>query len=1185
MSEPHSYPAPSFRGRGRGRGRSQAVRAHVARLAQQRKAANGRRGRQKLYDHPKPQAASERLKELKAAFSAVASALRPALEDLGDRSLGRLKSSSNAFQEVHEFKDVQQFLDGRHRQELTAYNNRLELSNRLNNYIYLESRTMTMANFVRDCNDATDRFLDAQIRRLDLLEQLHDLDLPVNIVDATWNFSEVSDERFLDVKAHVEYRTDLGTHPVYGNKVEVPCAKVMTGWRVRITSPSDAASDGAYKPSPKRRADDDADVQPPAKRLAGTADEGTSSLAPRHIGGLLSAVLPPTEDDAEEEAEAEADAEASGTLEGDSKVPSPSPVLAEGEEEMMEEDEAEDVPAGDEDGVGMAARPTEVKKLPPLPTGVTEPDAFGVRLVNKRRTANLDVYNRIMVPSLFDFEPHEIGFRDSANDKSRGATKAKRGKYLDTPNSNTMHFDRSLWQFDATTYDDGDLDEEMIKKHSLHPRYGLFLRSSTNEEEPPRERKSGSRPIVFYTPGGRTLNASRSNRIARLEDEADASAKKTVLFGAFSKFLEHEGVGDSEVQPPAEVVEAFRQQVLKRWLGPCRPRDDTEEEGKEKEEKSATGADAGVDADAEESHEGQSDVDGQQKQQQQQQQQQQDERDAAAASAFLGTLLEAAVAVETDRDSVPSLATALHSAYPICGPSTPPVPAPRRSTSSRPFDPVRDVFMDRSPDEDRRRNSSDNTISMSAANSRLNAADVSGLLYFASLASDREYMPSYSYPQSMRHVPRAPPLMQHQPQCQYPSYQQSTLSGESATPAEYAPRRPSIEHSPSYHHHHQQQPQQQQHHQLPLSRRNSHHNPENPPLDPRLFGETGGAPLPPTDASVHSLAINGYGSNGYHHQPSRSFLHTALNQAIPVSHHPYGPAPQANNAYGPPPPSTHRHSLPSPHMQSLSAMDMPSAYYLSPPAPTAQPQPIQQQQQQLHQPQQQQQQSQQASQHTLPMLRQYSNGYGPPRMQVAHSHNMSPQMYSAHMNGAQPPHQQQQQRPGQSRHSGRHTPVASLPVPATLPSAARGGTPPPGAGGSGEQGGGGGGGSSNSNGKYRKLEPAPVATRRSGWASSGDGVGGGGGSSSNGSSSNSSIGGVSTIGPLGIAATPISIATANRELRTVPYDYEKIKDYAAVEPPPSHGPKAIRGWAHNNVKRSRNGTKQEMASEWEKEEK
>ncbi|KAL2125749.1 hypothetical protein VTI74DRAFT_2872 [Chaetomium olivicolor] len=63
--------------------------------------------------------------------------------------------------------------------------------------------------------------------------------------------------------------------------------------------------------------------------------------------------------------------------------------------------------------------------------------------------------------------------------------------------------------------------------------------------------------------------------------------------------------------------------------------------------------------------------------------------------------------------------------------------------------------------------------------------------------------------------------------------------------------------------------------------------------------------------------------------------------------------------------------------------------------------------------------------------------------------------------------------------------------------------------------------------KYRKLEPAPTPPHR------------------------------------------LSYAGNGQELRTVQFDYrEAIKDYTPVEAPPRHGPTQIRGWTHNNIRKT-----------------
>ncbi|KAL1894695.1 hypothetical protein Sste5346_005668 [Sporothrix stenoceras] len=1132
MSEPPPAHTPSFRGRGRGRGRSQAVRAHVARLAQARKAANGRRGRQKLYDHPKPQAASERLKELKAAFSAVANAMRPALEDLADRSLDQLKSRPDAYRAFGQFQEIKTFLDNRIRDVQEMHNNKLLLDTRLNDYIYAESRTITEEGFIRDVEDAKERFYDAQLQRLEILDKLHDNELPIDIIDDSWNFHEISDERFRDVKAHVEYRTTP-----YGAKVEMPCAKTVTGRRLAGTpttsGPGGAAASGddnALKPSPKHKAEEEADALPPPKRLG---------AAPRHIGGLLSAVVAPTDEDEDDEVEAE--------TRGGSKMPSPSPALAEEEDEMLDEDE-NGTPLDDDDESNTHLRPSE--RLPPLPNGASEPDAFGVRLINKRRTANFDVYNRILVPALFDFEPHEIGFRDSTNDKSRGATKIKRGRFLDTPNSNTMHFDRSLWQFDATTYEEGELDEELIKKHNLHPKFGLVLRTSTNDEEPPNERVSGMNPVVFYTPRGRTFNSSRSIRIARLEDGAVTASKRPAVVAAVDQFAEKEGVAPADIAPAEDVLETFRQEKLKLWLGPRRvTRDETEE----LEERIEEMADADYPMEDDEDHKvtvfppqtpdrssrfveedtpvgtATASVEDEE----------QTAANAEAAKAFFGTLLDAAAAVDTDAAEGAARPQTSDDVVSQVSQASP--PAPRRA-ASRPFDPIRDIFMDApaAPADDsasdRRRAGS--TDYFPQATSAPSIADASNLLYMANIALDQEFAQPY------QQQPPPPPTssMQYPPArgpapYDYPPTNMGPNNGYPPPP----PRRMSMD-PPQTYHSHQQPPPPPPHNATPPQQ------PQNL-LDPRLFGEAPPAqqPLPPPPSNRD--ASNGY-SNGPYYQgpppppPSSAYMHPGHHQSG-SSYPPPGPP---ADPYGPPPPPSAAYGAPPSRGNSQ--------YYTSPPPPQHQQPPP-------------------------PMMRSYDTRY-PPR------EGSLPPPPSSYGQQSLPPMMSQQQQPPAPSHGNPPSPQMYAGQPPPPPAYTRGGSReyqpphhhqqheyassvengppsngdyPPGPESNG----------SNGNNKYRKLEPAPMMTssRSNEWPAGGEHERDG-----NRDSVASSNGHGSDGRPLGASSEEPAYAapSTGKEFRTVPYDYEKIKDYTAHEPPPSQGPKAIRGWAHNSLKRGGGGT-------------
>ncbi|CAK7214075.1 hypothetical protein SBRCBS47491_002020 [Sporothrix bragantina] len=1144
MTEPAIAHTPSFRGRGRGRGRSQAVRAHVARLAQARKAANGRRGRQKLYDHPKPQAASERVKELKAAFSTVANAMRPALEDLADRSLDVLnKGHADAYRAFQEYQEVKSFLDNRIRDVQSMYKNRLQLDTQLNEFMFKETRKITEEGFIRDVEDAKDRFYDAQLMRLEILDKLHDSGLPIDIIDDSWNFQEISDERFRDVKAHVEYRTDLGGHTPYGAKIEVPCAKTVTGRRLAGTPPTGSAGaslgDDSVKPSPKRKADDEPEVLPVSKRLG---------AAPRHIGGLLSAVVAPTDEDDDY------GAEAAGSPGGDSKRPSPTP--AEEEDEMLEDDE-NGTPMGDDEDENTHLRPSE--RLPPLPNGASEPDAYGVRLINKRRTANFDVYNRILVPSLFDFEPHEIGFRDSTNDKSRGATKIKRGRFLDTPNSNTMHFDRSLWQYDATTYEEGELDEELIKKHNLHPKHGLFLRTSTNDEEPPNPRVSGKNPVVFYTPRGRTLNSSRSIRIARLEDGADIASKRPAMAAAIDQFAEQEGVPPAEVLPAEDALEEFRQEKLKLWLGPRRvARDETEELEELVEEKrieEMADADYPIQEGDEDRKMDKMDMsprtpvrggrhaedDDTAMVSDSAENEEQAQANAAAARAMLGAILDAAASVETE--SAETSTARPHSSDDVVSQVSQASPQAPKRAASRPFDPIRDIFMDQPPADDaasdRRRGSTDYIPpARSTRSSSIPFVDASNLLYMADIALGHDYAPP-SYPTQQQQLPPPPPSSTRYP----PARGQS--SGYEYPPNDMnayppPPRRMSMDAPQPYHHQPSTAPPPPPHHATPPQQ------PQNL-LDPRLFGEAAQQPsaLPPPDAAYGSSrdTSNGYSSSGYYQQqqppPPSGYMHSSLPPP------PGQPADPYSQAQGPPPPSAAYGPPPSRGG---------SQYYTSPPSQHQQP---------------------------PPMMRPYDSRYGPPRGEPESV--MPPPSGSSYGQQGLPPMMSQQQAPGS----------ASPQMYASAPAYARGGSreyqpqaPPhhheypagpengPSNGEYAESNG------SNGNNKYRKLEPAPMIMSKSNeWPAGSDrdreldprDDPRASTASSNGHGDARSLNGPSVDDPASSGTAPPG-GPAGKEFRTVPYDYEKIKDYAAIEPPPSQGPKAIRGWAHNSLKRGGNGT-------------
>ena len=222
---------------------------------------------------------------------------------------------------------------------------------------------------------------------------------------------------------------------------------------------------------------------------------------------------------------------------------------------------------GDEPGTKSKAELPARLRSPPPPKSATEADEYGARLYSQRpslRAAGIN--SRIFAPRLFDFEDYEIGFKDSHNDSSKGCTRNKRGKYLDNPNSNALHVDQWANGYDYSTMTKEDLDQEVVQKHNLHPKYGIFLPNSVNEAEPANPYFMPGKPVVFIAnPSGRTSHASRSfqqTNIARAIEDLPWRGK---IGGSFRRFCKLEGVDTEEVSV-ADYVPSL-EELKERSLG------------------------------------------------------------------------------------------------------------------------------------------------------------------------------------------------------------------------------------------------------------------------------------------------------------------------------------------------------------------------------------------------------------------------------------------------------------------------------------------------------------------------------------------------------------------------------------------------------------------------------------------
>ncbi|KAJ0375356.1 hypothetical protein COL26b_006412 [Colletotrichum chrysophilum] len=494
-STPTPQPTPrATRGRGRGRGRRPAVPRKEAAPKPAPTAGTGRRGRFKQFSDDKVQAAYERQRELKAQYAALANAVKPALQDLATRTVRRLTKDGDYYTSVPEFDVVTDHLQDRFTKRLAVAKTKLGIDQKMVLAAKEMQREAVQEIFENGLEDLEDRFLDAQIHRLDLLEYLHDHGLPIDLVDGGWNYKQISDKE----------ASEFGIYEVYVDGHLVPYPQLIEGTEAHALRQAawaepqhkeTAAAPAAAAPRTKRKARDQPDGQPASKRTAG-------DVAPaNHIAGIMSAQHAPVEDESNE------------------STPVPEgPVSAD-------------------------------QREPPLPAKASEPDEYGCRQVNRPPAKNgAMIANRIIVPPTFQFDDDEIGYRDSTNSAKHGATVAKRGKYFGKPNSNTWHYDPLLARWDARLVEDDDMDKDLVEKHGVHPRYGYFLPTSKNDAEPPKAEADPMHPTVYLTTSGRAIHASRYAPVAKVDTSLEEKPVRDSMADVLSAVCDQYEIAEEDIE-------------------------------------------------------------------------------------------------------------------------------------------------------------------------------------------------------------------------------------------------------------------------------------------------------------------------------------------------------------------------------------------------------------------------------------------------------------------------------------------------------------------------------------------------------------------------------------------------------------------------------------------------------------
>ncbi|EAQ91272.1 hypothetical protein CHGG_03207 [Chaetomium globosum CBS 148.51] len=509
---------PSNKGRGRGRW-TRPRNTKVTKPAQQ-KAPSGRGRRQKVYENPRVQAAHERTQELKQAFLAISKLVKPAAQEVADRSINELLEDPALYKQVPQYGATKKFLRDRHDETIQQCNDRLEHGLAMAEHVWQAQHQKVMEEYTTKVAELCEDRYGQLLRQLDILETLYENGLPAD---------EITQE---DADCQGVFRETEGG-------VEVPhSGKTISQLMVKPqTLPLE----------PKRKADGQPEGLPAAKVAAVAKGDETAPQMPRHPAGLLGAA------DAIEESGAT-------TSDSGSGAPTPTPV-PEPAEEAAPEPVNQRVVSG-------VATPDDGPELP-IPRGATDPDEFGVRLISRRPTRMDIPNNRIMVPNLFEWDDLDIGFRDSTNCVQKGATKQRRGKYLGRPGSNCMFIDRRAGIWDSTLAA-GELDDDLVKKHKLHPTLGITLPDSVNEWEAPKPTANGWKSVVFVPPSGDPIHASRTIEAARMDAETEVAERRMRIVRLVRTACEQEDISQEDVAPDAELVEKNRIEVLvARGLDPA----------------------------------------------------------------------------------------------------------------------------------------------------------------------------------------------------------------------------------------------------------------------------------------------------------------------------------------------------------------------------------------------------------------------------------------------------------------------------------------------------------------------------------------------------------------------------------------------------------------------------------------
>ncbi|KAI9051611.1 hypothetical protein LZ554_004655 [Drepanopeziza brunnea f. sp. 'monogermtubi'] len=450
----------SLRGRGSRGGRVSKAAAvvrggkTVTPSARGRGGGRGRGGRRKKPEDPVIDVLYKRKAELKAQYKAIASMQRDALIALAEKSLVAAMADPFFHEALPEFEEVTETLKGEFEKCIAANDKELEQK------AGLTKRTMEYNQYI--------------------VEQQYRLRME--------EVKEQYEARLMEQANYIYYKKTKNERDID----EIPFPNGEDGRIVKQSAPPPKRVHGTGHP-----------FMDPGKAVSNARSTHGDNDYEQHPANWWEAKSK-KEKAAILRKQAENVAERERLQRGDRRKkggrqalfqPNAQQETAEGGEAAAEpEDDAEEKP---EEEVVEAPAESLPPTVPGSPDDETEPnvnedadsdarpqetDEYGVSIPHKRvRRDQPPPYNRIQASAPVEFEPHEIGLRQTHYQKQPDGTHKKLGRDIDpNPKNGKVYYDQRQGRYNAGKNQPEDLDQEIVAAHNLHPRLGLPIAGSVN---------------------------------------------------------------------------------------------------------------------------------------------------------------------------------------------------------------------------------------------------------------------------------------------------------------------------------------------------------------------------------------------------------------------------------------------------------------------------------------------------------------------------------------------------------------------------------------------------------------------------------------------------------------------------------------------------------------------------------